>query len=205
MTPPAPPQSKPSWRQHLLSLRRHTPPATLLSWSHTLSLLLCAFPPLQSARTIASYRPLPGELDLDPLAFPCALPSALLARARFLFPRCAPSTRTLSFAPAPSRDPSLWRVSSFGLCEPITPAADPLSIDWLIIPALACDHAGFRLGFGVGYYDRFLSEHPHLRAHTIAVLPPHAVLPSLPRDPWDIPLAFIATPDGITPSQNPYP
>ena len=65
-------------------------------------------------------------------------------------------------------------------------AADQLSL--LLVPALAIDHTGIRLGYGGGYYDRLRAD------PTWAAVPAWVVLPSgcicadpLPRDAWDVP------------------
>ena len=47
----------------------------------------------------------------------------------------------------------------FGILEPITTQISPDVLDMMIIPALACDKCGYRLGYGKGYYDRYLSRY----------------------------------------------
>lgn len=138
------------------------------------------------ARTIALYRPIRGELSLQSLV------QAWRAQGKtLLFPRC--EGKRLRFAPA--RSTSEWRRSAFGVLEPTTPAVDPLTIDLLIIPAIACDHLGVRLGYGGGYYDRFLNNVPDLVERALAVTNTHSLIERLPRDPWDVPLKCVITPD----------
>lgn len=52
--------------------------------------------------------------------------------------------------------------NSYGILEPTTKVISDLSIiDLIIIPALAIDKKGYRIGYGKGYYDRFLKQLPH--------------------------------------------
>lgn len=71
--------------------------------------------------------------------------------------------------------------------EPIGPGFTKLdSIDLVLVPALAIDPDGFRLGQGGGFYDRTL---PNLRAHKHGVVYPFERMEhDLPREPWDIPM-----------------
>lgn len=58
----------------------------------------------------------------------------------------------------------------------------------LLIPALAIDHSGVRLGYGGGWYDRLRSDPAWRRRPALAVLPQACVVRALPCDPWDVPL-----------------
>jgi 5-formyltetrahydrofolate cyclo-ligase len=63
----------------------------------------------------------------------------------------------------------------------------------IIVPALRIDRSGYRLGQGGGYYDRAL---PKLSAWSIGLIHPDEISSTdLPREPWDIPLQAVATPD----------
>jgi 5-formyltetrahydrofolate cyclo-ligase len=66
-------------------------------------------------------------------------------------------------------------------------------ISVIIVPALRIDRSGYRLGQGGGYYDRAL---PQLSAWSIGLIHPDEISSTdLPREPWDVPLHALATPD----------
>lgn len=89
--------------------------------------------------------------------------------------------------------------STFGLLEPLPGHGRiqaPSGIDLVILPGLAFDVKGNRIGFGAGYYDRFLARLPS-HAVKIALAFAFQVLPEVPRCPWDIPADMIVTEQGI--------
>ena len=89
----------------------------------------------------------------------------------------------------------LEQSGSFGIYEPrhkADGAVDPATLDLLVIPALAYDQAGYRLGRGKGYYDRYLSRCPH--ASRIGVTFALRPIACLPHDPWDLPVEAVLTP-----------
>ena len=63
----------------------------------------------------------------------------------------------------------------------------------IIVPALRIDRSGYRLGQGGGFYDRAL---PQLKAWSIGLIHPDEISSTdLPREPWDVPLNALATPN----------
>ena len=177
MLTPAP-MTKPEWRTWAQARRRE------LDRDHLSAVLrqrLVALPEFAAAQTVLVYVATPEELDF--------LPLTTLAPKRFALPRCAPKRRLAVHAyPCP------LIVSPFGLREPAAtePELAPEELDLVLVPALAATPQGDRLGYGGGYYDRFL---PRLRPNTptLLVLPDAHLVETLPLDPWDIPVKIIVT------------
>lgn len=87
------------------------------------------------------------------------------------------------------------RVANFGLLEPKKEAlrpTDPKKLDLVIVPGVAFDRDGHRIGFGAGYYDRFL---PQLRKDTVllSLVYDFQLIPKVPREPHDISVDWILT------------
>ena len=82
-----------------------------------------------------------------------------------------------------------------GMKEPMASRGHHISIlDILIMPLLACDHLGTRIGMGGGFYDRTLASAPHRPfrlglAHTFQYIDQ-----TLPRQKWDQPIHGLLTP-----------
>ena len=66
----------------------------------------------------------------------------------------------------------------------------PENIDLILAPALSCDRNGYRLGYGGGYYDRFLAR---TRAVAAALCAESRLTDELPREPFDLPCNYIIT------------
>ncbi|MFA4860946.1 5-formyltetrahydrofolate cyclo-ligase [Methanoregula sp.] len=87
--------------------------------------------------------------------------------------------------------------STFGVPEPIgseIPARGE-DVDTILLPMLGFDRTGGRIGYGAGYYDRFLEKFPDLRKIGIAFACQE--IDRLPLDPTDVRMDHIITEDGI--------
>ena len=95
------------------------------------------------------------------------------------------------------RDVSALVPSTFGVPEPIGSEipADPQDVDVIILPMLGFDRAGGRIGYGAGYYDRFLSKTPGLFKIGIAFACQE--VEHLPTDENDVRMDLIVTEEGI--------
>lgn len=83
-------------------------------------------------------------------------------------------------------------IGSYGILEPVgKPIASYTSIDLIIVPGVAFDHHGHRLGRGKGYYDRLLPQIPH--AYKIGICFPYQLMEEIPTEPFDICMDEILT------------
>lgn len=73
----------------------------------------------------------------------------------------------------------------------------PDDIEMVIMPALAVDHSGHRLGRGAGYYDRALAAPRSTTLLRVVALPSEDLLPDVPHENHDERVDVVVTPDGI--------
>lgn len=90
-------------------------------------------------------------------------------------------------------------LGTYGIREPKidTPTISPEQVDLILVPAVACDRAGYRLGYGGGYYDRLLSKPEWQNIPTVGIVFNFAYVAKLERQLWDQPLNYICTDLGI--------
>ena len=138
----------------------------------------------QQASSLLLFAPLPGEPDVTGLL-------AHHGKKSFLFPRISGDSLQL-FRWRPE---SSWITGPFGVQEP-DPASweetSPDQIDLALIPGLAFDCFGGRLGRGKGYYDRLLGD-PSFRGLKAGICHEERILPSIPMEPHDVPMDLILT------------
>jgi 5-formyltetrahydrofolate cyclo-ligase len=109
-------------------------------------------------------------------------------------PKCKPRTKELIFHQINSFQE--LETVFYGLFEPIPSITNPIhrdSIQSVIVPGLAFTEKGYRLGFGGGYYDRFLSG---FKGHTLSLAFSEQLVRDLPVESFDIPVAEIITENG---------
>lgn len=120
------------------------------------------------------YWPIGAEPDLRALAEarPCALP--VVEGAQLLY--------------RPWQIGELLVTDACGIPAPAAgPALEPASLAALLVPALALDARGIRLGSGGGWYDRLRANPAWGAVPALAVLPSACLTEELPSDPWDVP------------------
>jgi 5-formyltetrahydrofolate cyclo-ligase len=185
MVVPSPP-SKPDLRTEALARRR--------AYARSLSddvraelearLATIVLPHLLTSRVVAGYHPLRDEIS------PYALLDKLGGGRRAALPWFLDRDARMLFREAPATEPSPWGVLQPG------PDAEALAPDTVLVPLVAADRRGNRIGHGKGHYDRALS---HLReggpVFTIGLAWENQILADpIPADSWDVPLDAIATP-----------
>src|SRR5690606_14944908 len=79
----------------------------------------------------------------------------------------------------------------YGTLHPMGNAEWKVGYDLIIVPGLAFDKDGNRVGYGAGYYDSFLAEHPE--ALKVAVCFPEQLLEYVPSEPFDVRVDKVVT------------
>ncbi|MDR1303839.1 MAG: 5-formyltetrahydrofolate cyclo-ligase [Verrucomicrobiales bacterium] len=141
-----------------------------------------SLPAWRAARTVLLFAPLTVEPDISPL-----LMTARAAGKRVFYPRVTGSDLEICEV----RGPEDVRAGAFGVLEPVTVAASPLTVpDLALVPGLGFDADGHRLGRGRGYYDRFLST---TRTLTVGVGFHCQRVEKIPAEPHDVRLDMVVT------------
>ena len=133
----------------------------------------------------AAYLPIKGELDPQPLM------QALFERGCGLCLPVIGVNKAMSFHRFTPGDH--LKPNRYGIPEPDSDPVAKAQISLMLVPLVAFDHLGTRLGMGAGYYDRFLTTGEH-RPLLIGLA--HALQQSsqtLRREPWDVPLNAVIT------------
>jgi 5-formyltetrahydrofolate cyclo-ligase len=90
-------------------------------------------------------------------------------------------------------------IGKYGILEPQleSPLLEPDCVDLILVPAVAMDQHGYRLGYGGGYYDRLRSNPLWRRIPTMGIVFDFAYLAQLPVEVWDLPLDAVCTELGV--------
>jgi 5-formyltetrahydrofolate cyclo-ligase len=127
---------------------------------------------------LMGFMPLPDEVDPTP-----AMRRWLDAGGRLAVPVSNWETRTMQAAEVRSLDEISFLVSDHGIREPQDPVLLPSEkLTLVLVPGLAFDAAGGRLGRGGGFYDRFLAG---VSCPTVGVCHSCQIVSSVPADPHD--------------------
>jgi 5-formyltetrahydrofolate cyclo-ligase len=173
-------------RRSLLNQRQALPIAEWRQLSDRLCQQLQTHPLLTQAQTILAYFSSRQEPDLSPL---------FTLSYQWGFPRCV--GKTLAWHCWSPNSP-LQR-NRFNILEPLpdAPTLEAQDVDLLLLPAVACDQYGYRLGYGGGFYDRLFSNPEWASKPAIGIVFDFAFLPQLPIESWDQPLQGVCTETGI--------
>jgi len=181
------PDPKHQLRQQCRAIRRELGEEQRQRASQAICEQLAAWQVFQHAETILTYLPMKAEVDLRPLLgqFP---------KKRWMLPRIVPEeNHRMDFHPY---DPARLVIHPFGMAEPAAdlPLVPAEEIELVLVPGLAYDRQGWRLGYGGGYYDRFLSR---FNGISVGVAYQALVLEFIPHSGYDVSVRWIVTETGL--------
>jgi 5-formyltetrahydrofolate cyclo-ligase len=137
-------------RAEMKERRQNLPPAEAERFSRQVRQRLEELNPIQNANSIMAYASINNEVDLVPI-----MEKWHQEGRTILLPRVEADGRMEAVK---------WtgwnqiKSGPFGIREPLGEAIDPAGIDVVLTPGLVFDYKGYRLGYGKGYYDRFLTR-----------------------------------------------
>lgn len=106
-------------------------------------------------------------------------------------PKCDPKLKQLHFYVITSFDQ--LEIAHFNIKEPIPSKTEEIhydEMDLLVVPGLVFDQRGYRVGFGGGYYDRFLTKY---NKETVSIISSEQLTEKIPTEAFDLPVRNIIT------------
>lgn len=180
-------------RQRLLRQRKQLTALTCRTLSQKIQQNLVAADCFSCSRTLALYSPINNEVRTDLLFL-----TARNDGKRVCFPRVC--GERLQFVLVDSAED--LSAGTFGVCEPVAGALVAAEeIDLLVVPGVAFDRSGHRLGYGKGFYDRELAACAD-SVSAVGLGYEFQLCQRLPAEEHDQPLDFIATETALIPCRK---
>ncbi|NMB44803.1 MAG: 5-formyltetrahydrofolate cyclo-ligase [Firmicutes bacterium] len=178
--------SKEAIRRKLLKVRDGLTSAERRQWNIAIQERFFALPMVVSARRIMLFLAFGSEVDTWLL-----LDQAIALGKEVVAPVCLPETKALALYPITCRteaEPGHW-----GIHEPrkVGEPVAPHTLDVVVVPGVAFDGRGNRIGYGGGYYDRFLEQ--ATQAWKVGVCYDLQLLEDVPAAKHDIPVDVLVT------------
>lgn len=176
--------TKQTLRTEMKKRRQSLTPAEIQSRSDRICRQLAALPAYQNAKTIVLYAAAFGEAN------PAALLPALWESGKTVcLPKCMENPRTLQMLTLPPAGKLI--PGAYGILIPADgEILAPAEIDFVVVPGIAFDRQGARVGFGAGYYDRFLSQS---QAVKVGFCYDFQVVETVDTAPHDVRMDYIVT------------
>lgn len=173
-------------RRILLKTRQSMPVEEWIEKSDRICFHLQSSCLFTSAKTILTYFSFRQEPDLSPL---------YNNYHHWGIPRCVGKNLVWHLW----KPGDVLQPGAYGILEPLpnAPTLNSNQVDLILVPAVACDYQGYRLGYGGGYYDRLLGSPEWASKPTIGIVFEFAYLPHLPHDVWDMQMYSVCTETGL--------
>jgi 5-formyltetrahydrofolate cyclo-ligase len=182
-------RAKAELRKRLRGLRRTVPAASCDERSTRIVERLLGLEPITRARGVSLFWPMTERHEVDLRALDARLRALGI---RVAYPAVDPETHAMTFRFVSA--PEAMVDAGGGLFEPGAhePVAAKDDLDAIVVPALALDSRGHRIGYGAGYYDRTLPAFA-LPAVTVGVAFDFQLLAEVPATDGDVAVDWIGT------------
>ena len=142
--------------------------------------------------TILMYSPVRDEIDINAIAY-----QALKDGKKVAYPKCVAGTNKMDFYYVSSLDE--LQKGTFGILEPSGDESKKVdktnaSNTVCLIPAIVFDRSGYRLGYGKGYYDRYLNSYNGV---VLGIIYKRLITDRLPKGRFDIRANALITEEGV--------
>ncbi|MCY9806928.1 5-formyltetrahydrofolate cyclo-ligase [Lentilactobacillus senioris] len=155
---------------------------------------LQSLPVFQEANVIATTLNMPGELDTLPI-----INMARLLGKQVVIPKTLPKLQMEFYQ---MDDELTLEKTKFGVVEPKTGTVVlKKQIDLIVVPGLAFTQTGIRVGFGAGFYDRYLADYQG-NTVSLALPPQYFKQPLWPVEEFDVKVDQVLTPGGVVSENN---
>jgi 5-formyltetrahydrofolate cyclo-ligase len=173
-------------RREILQMRNALSPAERMRLGEVIAGHLLDQAEVRNSGTIFLYLTYRSEVPTEPLIIALAEQDK-----RICVPHMTTGIRALMAAEYEPGD--LLEPGPYGVSQPVeVRQVPPGEVNLILAPGAAFDRAGARMGYGKGYYDRFLCD-PALNARIIGVAYDLQIVPKLPTEPHDRPMDALVT------------
>lgn len=178
-------------RRDMREKRRSLSPQAVAAGSEQMAALFCSWPVYRKSATVMFYLAMPDEAQTEGM-----IRDALAKHKRVCVPLLGKKYGEMTAAEITGLDDLV--TGKLGLKMPDPDKAQimpPAAIDLVVVPAVAFDRSGNRLGMGAGYYDRFLPQAP--RCIRLGLAWQFQLVDSLPAEDHDVRMQYLLNEGGF--------
>lgn len=184
-------EGKEDIRKRLLKIRRSLSKEEVLQMSRKIRERLFDLPEYRTSKVVMFYISHDNEVDTR----------EMIAESLYTKKVLVPFTEKENIYPVVIESLNNLNRGAFGILEPREKKIHRRKIDMIIVPGVAFDHRGYRIGYGKGFYDRFLKERHGIK---IGLAYDFQIVERIPENEGDIPVDKIITEKRVIECRSSY-